>query len=212
MWWKSCHYEGAARVPLIVSCPGRLAEGRAVDRVVSLIDVGPTVLGLAGCDALPDVAGRSLAGFLAGDETIPDWPDEAWPGEAWCETIGAHGDQPSCMLRSGPWKLIYYSETESAQLFHLHEDPLEEVDRVGDPTCQEVVKSLIARLYARWSAQGMLEGRARERRARRLIRRCGHPPIPHAVANEDAPTGANQFDFSQLPGQAESRRRVEGKR
>jgi choline-sulfatase len=204
MWWKSCHYEGAASVPLIVSWPGCLAEGKTVDRVVSLIDIGPTVLDLAGCNPLPDVAGRSLAGFLAGDETVQNWPDQAW-----CEYIGAHGDQPSCMLRSGPWKLIYYSETGSAQLYHLREDPGEHVDRMDDPACQQTAADLLSKLHERWSAQGMLGGRARERRARQLIRRCGHPPIPHAVDNEDAPPGTNQFDFSQLPGWDEIRRRVD---
>ena len=48
--------------------------------------------------------------------------------------------------------------------------------------------------------QDVLEGRARERHARQLIQQCGHPPIPHAMVNEEAPAGANQFDFSQVPG------------
>ncbi len=69
MWWKSSFYEGSARVPMIWSWPGRFGEGR-VPRVTSLLDVGPTLLDLAGADPLPGVSGRSLAGFLRGSGEV----------------------------------------------------------------------------------------------------------------------------------------------
>jgi hypothetical protein len=46
----------------------------------------------------------------------------------------------------------------------------------------------------------MLQGKAREQRAQKVIERCGHPLIPHIIANNTPPPQANQFDFSQVPG------------
>ena len=127
MWWKSNFYEGAANVPCILSWPNHFSEGLVVDEIASLIDIGPTILDLAGAPPLPDVSGRSFARLLQGD-AIPDWPNEIF-----CEYSGLLGDQPSCMVRSGKWKLNYYSEFDSCQLFDLDSDPDERND-IGTPS------------------------------------------------------------------------------
>lgn len=192
LWWKSNFYNGTVRVPLIVSWPGRFAPGRVVDAVASLVDVGPTLLDIAGAGPMPDVPGRSLAGFLKGEE-VADWPDEVFS-----EFNGLLGDQPSCMIRSGPWKLTYYHEFRSYQLFNLKEDPEEMRDRRDDPACREVAGGLLEKIHRRWSAERMLEGIARKQRARRTVAGCGHPLIPHAVTHFTAPEGSNAFDFGQI--------------
>ena len=195
MWWKSSFYDGSARVPLIVSWPRRLPQGRENTAVVSLIDLGPTVLELAGVPPLPDVSGRSFAGFLSGEGTIPDWPHEVFS-----EYIGLLGDQPACMVRRGPWKLNYYHEFQSCQLFNMVEDPGERHDRAEDPDCRKIVADCQARIHARWSAERILRNAEKQNRARDLIRRCGHGPTPRPVAPFAASEGDNRFDFSQLPG------------
>jgi choline-sulfatase len=203
MWWKSCHYEGAARVPLIATWPERFREHQEVAAVVSLIDVGPTLLDLAGADPLPDVSGRSLARFLHRPKALG-----AWQNECFSECLGAHGDHPSYMIRSGHWKLIYYAETDSYQLFDLDRDPQETDDRADDPACRDIAQELLGRIRARWSAREMLAGRARERRAQNVIRGCGHAQIPHLVHNRTPPPEANQFDFAQVPGWRDIRARL----
>ncbi len=194
MWWKSSFYDGSARVPLIVSLPGQVQCGRN-DAVISLIDVGPTLLELAGAPPLPDVSGRSFAGFLGDDAPIPDWPDEVYS-----EYIGLLGDQPACMVRCGPWKLNYYHEFRSCQLFNMDQDPGEMHDRAQDPDCRKIAADLQDRIHARWSAERMLNDAERQNRARDLIRRSGTGPAPHSVAPFIPPDGCNRFDFSQLPG------------
>jgi choline-sulfatase len=97
MWWKSSFYEGSAGIPLIASWPGHFPSGTVDDSVASLIDVGPTLLDIAGAPPLPDVSGRSLLRLLQG-QSIPDWPDQVF-----CEYAGLLGDQPSCMIRSERW-------------------------------------------------------------------------------------------------------------
>ena len=194
MWWKSSLYDGSARIPLIVSCPGQVQRG-SNNAVGSLIDVGPTLLELAGATPLPDVSGRSFAGFLCGDASIPDWP-----GEVFSEYIGLLGDQPACMVRRGPWKLNYYHEFQSCQLFNMDEDPGEICDRAQDPDCKGIAADLQNRIHARWSAKRMLEDAEKQNRGRDLIRRSGNRPAPHPVAPFVPPDGCNRFDFSQLPG------------
>ena len=202
MWWKSCHFEGSARVPLIVSWPQSFACGQTVDAVVSLIDVGPTLLEIAGAEPLPYVSGRSLLSFLTEGRPPADWANETF-----CEYRGAHGDQPSCMIRSGPWKLMYYAEFDTFLLFNLDHDPDEQHDLAGSPAHQEVAKELLAKIHDRWSAARMLEGFDKEVCARRLVDRCGQALIPHEIQKPTPPPDANQFDFSQVPNWEELQER-----
>jgi arylsulfatase A-like enzyme len=55
-------------VPLIVAAPGSKARGGRVDEQVQSISITPTILDLLGLDPLPESDGRSLVGFLEGDE------------------------------------------------------------------------------------------------------------------------------------------------
>jgi len=67
-------YQGAVRVPFIVSAPGAVAQGAIVDdTTVSLVDVLPTVLDLLGMtepDAAAAADGRSLCEPSAGPERM----------------------------------------------------------------------------------------------------------------------------------------------
>ncbi len=198
MWWKSSFYEGSAGIPLIVSWPGHFLQNETHTSNVSLIDVGPTVLDIAGGDPLPDVSGRSFAGFLSG-EGVP-----AWPNEVFAEYSGLLGDQPACMIRTGPWKLNYYHEFRSCQLFNLEKDPDERNDRTEDPACREIVQSCLEKIHSRWSAEDTLKNLARQEQARKQIQSCGHPLTPPDLPRFSAPEGSNAFDFSQLPQEPSS--------
>ena len=66
LWYKMNFFEGACRVPLIVAGP-EIANGVAAAEHVSLLDVFPTLLDLAGLDVPADADGHSLAPLLAGD-------------------------------------------------------------------------------------------------------------------------------------------------
>ena len=194
MWWKSSFYEGSVGIPLICSWPSYLRENHTEDAIVSLIDVGPTALDIAGADPMPDVSGKSFASFLTGD------PPSDWPNEVFAEYIGLLGDQPACMIRTGPWKLNYYSEFDSCQLFNIDEDPEERRDLSNDPRYQDVIQSGLKKIFARWSADDILKQAERQARARALIARCGHSHIPHAIPPFSPDIDeVNEFDFSQLP-------------
>jgi arylsulfatase A-like enzyme len=58
---KRWPYDHGIRIPLIVRWPGRVAPGGIDDRLVSLIDLGPTMLSLAGLDLPAYLQGQSFA-------------------------------------------------------------------------------------------------------------------------------------------------------
>ena len=47
-------YQASLRIPLIFRSPGRVPEGRTIDTPVSILDVAPTVLSIAGVEAPAD--------------------------------------------------------------------------------------------------------------------------------------------------------------
>ncbi|MGI5816785.1 MAG: sulfatase-like hydrolase/transferase [Armatimonadota bacterium] len=70
-------YEEVYNIPLIVRDPNAAGNGQDSDRVVSIGDLCPTVLELAGCDPFDEAHFRSLRPLL--DEPHrDDWDDEAY--------------------------------------------------------------------------------------------------------------------------------------
>ena len=132
MWWKSTLYEGGACVPLIAAGPS-LARGLVVEIPVGLVDVAPTLSGLAGCAELPGGSGRSLLPLLRG-EAVADRP-------VFCENVYSYDNAVSRMVRLGAWKLSLHHDHQP-ELYNLAEDPGERRDRAADPTCAEVLARL----------------------------------------------------------------------
>ena len=64
-------YDSTIRVPLILSMPTRIAAGRRVTAVVSLVDILPTLLELLGWPVPGAVSGTSFAGALHGNRLPP---------------------------------------------------------------------------------------------------------------------------------------------
>ena len=107
-------YDEIVDVPLIVSAPGRVEPG-VVGSQVSLVDLTPTLLDLAGAP-LDGVDGVSLAPALRGKPT--DGRD------AWIvATDGGRVSQLS--LRRPPWKLTVQVESGEEEAYRLDRDPRE---------------------------------------------------------------------------------------
>jgi hypothetical protein len=62
---KRWPYDAGIRVPLIVRWPGKVEAGQVSDRLVSLIDLGPTVLSLAGVSVPRHLQGEPFLGERA---------------------------------------------------------------------------------------------------------------------------------------------------
>ncbi len=142
LWHKMCFYEDSVRIPMIASWPGRLEGGARVGRNVSLLDIFPTLLDLAGAERSMPLDGRSLVPALEGGAL-------QGPDQVMAMSIGVERGRPSVMLRRGDLKLIL-AEGYPPSLFDLAEDPGEERNLAGEPGHAETLREMLAAVEERW--------------------------------------------------------------
>jgi len=109
-------YDYALHVPLIISTPIDDLRGVQVDEQVSLVDVFPTVLALAGLDVPGRVHGRSLVPLMFG--VAPEHPPYAY-GESMTPSV-QYGWSPLHCLRSPRYKFV---QAPRPELYDLAADP-----------------------------------------------------------------------------------------
>jgi choline-sulfatase len=136
------------------------------------MDLGPTMVEMAGTDPMPDVDGRSLWRILLGGE------DAEWHQETFSEHLGEIDAVPSRMIRRGSWKLYQYHAHMPPVLHDLERDPEEHTDLGQDPRHEGVRNALLERLYADWRPQEVLAESARLDRDRALLVRWGQTVSP----------------------------------
>jgi choline-sulfatase len=160
LWYKMSFLEGAARVPLVIASPGRFGP-RRVAASVSLIDLMPTLIDLAGGNAHSlgiGIDGRSLAPHLRGagghDEAIGEYLAE-----------GAIA--PIVMIRRGAYKFIH-SPVDPDQLFDINREPRELENLADNPSCAAVAAAFRAEVGKCWDL-AELDGRIRDSQGRRRL-------------------------------------------
>ncbi|MBP8807625.1 MAG: sulfatase-like hydrolase/transferase [Kofleriaceae bacterium] len=134
-------YNSQLAVPLIVAGPG-IATGR-VPEVVSLLDLPPTLLELAGFEPLghPSFDGRSLADVLTGARAADIDRGRAYAAMV----VDRHNRVAGATLVVGRWKLVRLGDRPD-ELYDVIADPHERVDRARlEP---EVLRALQAELAA----------------------------------------------------------------
>ena len=132
---KNALYEASARVPLIVAGPG-LQQGVISDELVSLIDLFPTFMDIAGLDHPEGLDGVSLLPLCRGETS-------GHPGYVFSEYHSNFTNTGIAMWRQGPWKYIRYAGYDP-QLFNLDDDP-EEIHDLSE-SHPDIVQDLDARL------------------------------------------------------------------
>ena len=111
-WRKHTLWEEGLRTTLVISAPGFAKADVRSDRVVSLIDLYPTLIELAGLDPRPGMDGQSIAPLL-------QQPDLVWPRPA-VSTYGFNNHS----IRTERWRYIrYHDGTE--ELYDHDVDPNE---------------------------------------------------------------------------------------
>jgi choline-sulfatase len=157
LWYKMAFFEPAARVPLIVSAPGRCAA-RRVAEPVSLLDVAPTLLDLCGLEASDDLDGRSLAPALGGTDL--------GAADVVAEYLAEGVTAPAVMLRRGRFKYVW-CEGDPEQLYDLESDPHELVDLAGEQA--GLCEQLRAEVARRWDLPALRAAVLRSQADRRLV-------------------------------------------
>ncbi len=143
LWYKMCFYEHASRIPLIVRCP-RTAGGVRNSTQVSLLDVAPTLLDLAGLDREPSLDGTSVVGLLG--EPVAE--DRTVLGEY----LGEGAVAPVLMIRRGDLKFTW-SRPDGAMLHDLSSDPDEIHDLARDGRggeTDDLLEDLVEEVHELW--------------------------------------------------------------
>ncbi|MBL4575646.1 MAG: sulfatase-like hydrolase/transferase [Opitutaceae bacterium] len=146
-WWKSNYFDGSAGIPMIARLPGTITKGSVNKTICNLIDLGPTLSEMAGAETPERTDGHSLWGELTGHSP------NSHPNETFSEHFGTNRENPSRMIRSGPWKLYHYQGEEHPVLFNMEEDPNEWIDLAQEPEHSKTREDLLKKLYEQWDPE-----------------------------------------------------------
>ncbi|MCP3918963.1 MAG: sulfatase [bacterium] len=121
---KGTLYEGGIRVPMIVRWPGVIPAGATCSTAATTADLLPTFCAMAGAE-LPQqpIDGASLLPLLREPAAELD------RSSIYFHYPHYHHSRPAGAIRSGPWKLIEFFDTDELELFHVGDD-IGEVDNL----------------------------------------------------------------------------------
>jgi N-acetylglucosamine-6-sulfatase len=137
-------YEESMRVPFLAWCPGMIKPGSVIEELIQNIDIGPTILDVAGLETPARMDGKSFLPILQGKK-IP-WRDAAFYEYYWernfPQTPTTHG------VRTDRYKYIHYHGIwDIDELYDLKEDPTEMNNLVDSPEHQKLIKQLNNRMF-----------------------------------------------------------------
>jgi arylsulfatase len=170
-------YDIITRVPTIVWSPGRVPAGEKLTGLYQMMDIGPTVLELAGVPVPESFDARSMLPDLMG--TGDRRGREYVFAEHGRDNI-LEGAATMTMVRSREWKLVVFSGTDEdvhattdgetvggseGQLFNLVEDP-EEIYNLWDDPEAAAVKTELLETHRRWLVDSMYRTRTWSRSCR----------------------------------------------
>ena len=135
--------EESVRVPLILNHPAHFTARQRRPEFVDHTDLFQTILDVAGVPLDPafraekNYPGRSFALGLTSSDPLEGWKQVQ---------IGEYGDVR--MARDARYKLVRRYPDGPNELFDLHSDPRERINRFDAPECQPVVEQLTRELDA----------------------------------------------------------------
>jgi len=153
--YKRSGHEASIRVPAALSGPG-FDEGGRVQKLVSLVDLPPTLLEAAGLPLADGMQGRSLLPLVRHQPV--DWPDEVF--------VQISESQVGRAVRTRRWKygvvahekhgwLDMDSDTYAEDyLYDLQNDPYELTNLIGLYSHQQVAEVMRERLLRRMQEVG----------------------------------------------------------
>ncbi|HIE27733.1 TPA: DUF4976 domain-containing protein [Candidatus Poribacteria bacterium] len=116
-------YNELLHVPLILKCPGY--ETTIIETPISLLDLAPTLVDLAGLKPVDSWCGRSLLPLVNGHES--NYENRIVISEVSHERGNPQivPDKLKVAIRKNNWKYIYSRENNSYELYDLKVDPKE---------------------------------------------------------------------------------------
>ncbi len=181
-------YGATLSIPWIIRAPGRLEAGLVHEEPVSLVDIGPTLLALAGLPPWNDVDGR----------VRPNGSARAGLETQYAEAVQAaraYGWAPLRTARRGPWLMVEGARTE---LFDLENDPLETHDLSGTHTeVRDDLRRWLAAEADLWQQRYETTGAPTDSEALTRLRSLGYVSGGGTIAtgNSDLPDPRDRADW-----------------
>jgi arylsulfatase A-like enzyme len=159
---KQWPWDESIKVPLIVRYPRRIRAGSSFDMPFSVIDVMPTLLGLAGVPIPDRVEGVNLAPFIAGERSDPPRsvllmnPCPFSIGDPRGSDQVPHYQGMRMEYRGVRTDRYTYARTIDRPwlLFDNIEDPYQLRNLVGDPACKGLAQEMEGEMQALMSRIG----------------------------------------------------------
>ena len=134
---KSVFFEGSAHIPLIIRPPHGSWEihpmsGKKCDNIVTLADIMPTILKIAGIDIPDDIDGIDLMTQIENPETN--------------RTFYGNCNNRHFAVIDGDYKYMWTALGGAELLFNLKEDPYEQRNLTNDPSHKDILDSLRQKL------------------------------------------------------------------
>ncbi len=131
-------FEQSVHVPCIVWGPGAGIKPIESDALASLMDVGPTILELAGLEVPAWMQAESLMPVIRGErsELRPYVVSEHY------RDLILRSTERMTMIRDQRWKYVEFHDADDGQLFDLTEDPQELLNRWNDPRLADKRKEM----------------------------------------------------------------------
>ncbi len=131
-------FEEDLRIPFVVSWKGRYPAGKRTDALVSIVDLAPTFLQLAGYRETPTMSGLNLDPLFAGEvDKLRDW------------VIAENHFQRTKFYQKSyiedRYKITWYMQSDEGEMFDLKNDPHEYKNLWDDPKYADLKSKLLLR-------------------------------------------------------------------
>ncbi len=130
--------EEVLRIPFFIRYPSRIPKGIKINKLVSNIDIAPTILDAAGTKFSESIHGISLLSLFNQDK--PNWREDIM-----CETHGHTTKHLGRALIFKNFKYVY-NENDLDELYNLEEDPFELSNLINKEENKDLLSEMKRRL------------------------------------------------------------------
>ncbi len=134
------HYEDMVKLPFIVRWPGKIRAGTTSAALSSVMDLGPTILSMAGAEPLPDMDGADLS---------PVWLGQREKARDFIIVENRHDPTTVCLKTyvDKRWKVTAYYRRPYGEIFDLENDPGEVNNLWDDPALAPMKAGILSRPF-----------------------------------------------------------------
>ena len=154
-------YEGGIRVPLFIKWNDNIEDRVEEKSIVMAMDVFPTLIDMILGQTVSGIDGKSFKKVIEGNE---NWENRTvfWHNNK--ARPHSTGDSKADAVRSGDWKLLYFKETKTKELYNLKNDISEEHNLAE----QEPKKTKeMMDLLKKWKEEQLTDENLKRRRAKK---------------------------------------------